>query len=135
MTSFVHKYYQAIFIFLIVLIAGLSFAIGFQEGQKRGNTKGDIVFSWGEDISKAQKIPLSSLEVDTEVSKDKGVVEQAEILQVAGNSEKGTYVGSKNGTKYYTPGCPATSRIKPENYIWFQSVEDATLQGYSKGSC
>lgn len=48
---------------------------------------------------------------------------------------KGNYVGSKNGTKYYTPGCPGTTRIKPENYIWFETVEDATLQGYSKGSC
>lgn len=45
------------------------------------------------------------------------------------------FLGSKNGTKYYTLGCPASLRIKQENIIWFETAEDATMQGYSAGSC
>jgi hypothetical protein len=50
-------------------------------------------------------------------------------------TSQGKYFGSKNGTKYYTPGCSGGDRIKPENIIWFQSAQDATLQGYSPASC
>lgn len=48
---------------------------------------------------------------------------------------QGAYAGSRNGTKYYTPGCAGLARIKPENIIWFESKEDAELQGYTAASC
>ncbi len=48
----------------------------------------------------------------------------------------GLFVGSKNGTKYYSsPSCGSAKRIKSENYVWFSSAEDAELQGYTRGSC
>lgn len=41
------------------------------------------------------------------------------------------YVASKNGKLYYTKGCKAANRIKPENEIWFSSAEEAKRAGLS----
>ncbi len=139
MKSFVQKYYQTLFVFFVLLLAILSYILGYQTAsQKRAVSNGGIVFSCQEETLSQQKVlgvqkDLSQSNIDTsEVQGQNNNVNNSEITD---QSKKGIYVGSKNGTKYYTPGCSATNRIKPENYIWFQSVEDATLQGYTKGSC
>lgn len=44
----------------------------------------------------------------------------------------GSIVVSKNGTKYYTPGCSGIKRIKPENIISFASPQEAEKAGYTK---
>lgn len=49
-------------------------------------------------------------------------------------SEKGEFVASKNGTKYYKEGCDGAKRILEENKIWFQTQEEAELSGYEKSS-
>lgn len=41
----------------------------------------------------------------------------------------GEVVASKSGTKYYYPWCTGVSRIKEENKVWFNSIEDARLVG------
>ena len=43
----------------------------------------------------------------------------------------GTYVASKNGTKYYLPSCSGAGRIKDENRVWFQTADDALAAGYT----
>jgi hypothetical protein len=128
MKQFVESNYNAIFLIFLAMIIVLSFLTGRQVGLQGFSDKG-IVFSCSPELLDTQKIPTTP-----EVA---GVsTESAEITkEIKENNQKGLYVGSKNGTKYYTPGCSGTNRIKPENYIWFQSVEDATLQGYTKGSC
>jgi hypothetical protein len=128
MKQFVESNYNAIFLIFLAMIIILSFLTGRQVGLQGLSDKG-IVFSCSPDLLNIQKIPITP-----EVA---GVsVESVETTkEIKENNQKGLYVGSKNGTKYYTPGCSGTNRIKPENYIWFQSVEDATLQGYTKGSC
>lgn len=126
MTRFVQKYYPIIFVIFILVITTLSFILGYQSGSRGSTVAGNkqIVFSCPSDILDKQKI--SSL-----VSSSS----QAVVSDSLKEQEGGAYMGSKNGTKYYTPGCPGSKRIKEENIIWFQSVQDATLQGYSKGSC
>lgn len=47
---------------------------------------------------------------------------------------EGEYAASKNGTKYYSPGCAGVQRIKSENRITFYSEADAIAAGYSKSS-
>lgn len=42
----------------------------------------------------------------------------------------GTYVASKNGTKYYLLSCGSARRIKPENRIWFRTKAEAEAAGY-----
>ena len=126
MKDFIHRYYPGFFIFFLVLIIGLSFYIGYEQGKGVTSTQG-IVFSCPTTVLDTQKISPQVLGVQS------SLVDTADTSPATATG--GAYLGSKNGTKYYTPGCPGTKRIKPENYIWFQSVEDATLQGYSKGSC
>ncbi len=45
------------------------------------------------------------------------------------DSETGKYVASKNGTKYYLPSCSGANRIKEENKVYFDSVEEAQAAG------
>lgn len=113
-----------------------SFALGYQKG-KTGREESAIVFSCPNTVLERQKISETVNEDEKEfINNSNNEEEVANANPSSSQTEKqGTYVGSKNGTKYYTPGCPGVSRIKPENYIWFNSAEDATLQGYSKGSC
>ncbi|MBU1292800.1 hypothetical protein KJ819_01895 [Patescibacteria group bacterium] len=42
----------------------------------------------------------------------------------------GTYMASKNGTKYYLPTCSSSNRIKPENRVWFKTKAEAEAAGY-----
>jgi|SRR3989344_4496085 len=46
----------------------------------------------------------------------------------------GMLVGSKNGTKYYYPTCFGVARIKEENKVWFNSIDEAKKAGYTKAS-
>jgi len=46
-------------------------------------------------------------------------------------SAGGNFVGSKNGTKYHYPWCSGAARIKEENKVWFQTVDEAKRAGYS----
>ena len=130
MTSFIHKYYSVIFLMFLAIIVGLSFYLGYEQGSSTRSVAGNkqIVFSCPNTILDKQRISS----VPSTVSSD---LTASATLELQTTTKGGAYMGSKNGTKYYTPGCPGANRIKPENYVWFQTVEDATLQGYSKGSC
>lgn len=58
------------------------------------------------------------------------------VLGDAGQTaEKGTFVSSRSGTKYYWPWCSWAQRIKPENQVWFKSEDEAKAAGYSPSVC
>lgn len=42
---------------------------------------------------------------------------------------EGSLVASRNGTRYYTPGCSGISRINPENRVYFDTPEQAEATG------
>lgn len=44
---------------------------------------------------------------------------------------KGSYVASKNGTKYYLTTCSAADRIKASNKIYFETKQAAQAHGLS----
>lgn len=45
-------------------------------------------------------------------------------------------VVSKNSDKYHFAWCSGAKRIKPENQIWFDSVQEAKSRGYTlAGNC
>jgi len=46
----------------------------------------------------------------------------------------GLLVASKTGTKYYYPWCTGVSRIKEENKVWFNTVEEARAKGLTPAS-
>ncbi len=47
----------------------------------------------------------------------------------------GMFVGSIKSNKYHLPDCQSAKKIKPENIIWFESVEDAEAKSYVPASC
>ena len=63
------------------------------------------------------------------------IINNAPILTqtaaVAASKDKGAYVASKSGTKYYLPSCSGVSKIKEENRVWFSSVARAQAAGYT----
>jgi len=42
----------------------------------------------------------------------------------------GNFLASINGEAYYPKDCAAANRIKEENRIWFNTKEEAEIQGY-----
>lgn len=72
------------------------------------------------------------------VSASKGVHIASSTLEMAPagsvSAETGEYVASRNGTKYYLQSCGGAGRIKEENKVWFQSVEEAVSAGYTPAS-
>lgn len=124
MRDFIDQNYRYLHSILIAIIVVLAFLCGFAYARKSAvNSGGDrVVVSFSDEALKALEIPL--------VASTTPLVEDTKEQM-----QNGTYFGSKNGTKFYTVGCKAGDRIKEENKVWFSSVEDATLQGYSPASC
>lgn len=137
MNGFITIYYRYILSGLIIILMVLSFLLGVEEGRAK---KGDnVVLSCSPEV-------LSSLDIQAKsekrVSSNGADIEEGEILPetptVLSDSIQaiqGKFLGSKNGTKYYTPDCSGVKRINPENYIWFSDEEDAQLQGYTPAKC
>lgn len=50
--------------------------------------------------------------------------------------ENGKFVGSSKSDKYHFPGCRHAKRIKSENEVWFNTVDEAIGAGYKPcGTC
>jgi len=52
-------------------------------------------------------------------------------LQGLEERSEGSYVASKNSTKYHLPDCSGAKRIAEHNKIWFVSKEEAESVGYT----
>jgi hypothetical protein len=119
MKNILSRFYYAI---LTVLgLAGLAgaFVLGLEEGSLQ--ERAPVTLSCSQDVLDQLVIPVQVL-----------VVPPVKSTTVR---PTGKFVGSKNGTKYYTPSCSGAKRIKPENYVWFKTEDDAKLQGYTPGKC
>lgn len=121
MKTLLNTQYKTIVIFLVTAMVILAFTLGFLTG-KQGNSA-SVVLQCSPDVLQKLEIPKGGKRVDTVMTST-----------VQSTQAKGIFVGSKNGTKYYNPTCGAVKRIKPENYKWFASEEDARLQGYSRAA-
>ncbi|HWH16295.1 MAG TPA: hypothetical protein VNU25_01790 [Candidatus Paceibacterota bacterium] len=108
-------------ILVLLLATTLAFGLGVLAGRDMGKAQGSNGF-WIEELPRE------------EVGKGGG---PAAALSAVVSSEpapvgkaSGTYVASKNGTKYYLPSCGGSKRIKEENKIWFDTKEEAESAGY-----
>lgn len=55
---------------------------------------------------------------------------------VAATEDNGQVIASKNGTKYHYPWCSGATRMKEENKLYFNSIEEARAAGYEPaGNC
>lgn len=108
--------YKIIMVSLLCAIVGTSYLFGYQRGSIDGKNKSVVI-----DYTTIPKEFVVS--ADTYVQKPPVV-------------SSGNFFGSKSGTKYYASStCASAKRIKPENYVWFTSKEDAEIQGYTRGAC
>ena len=104
---------------IVILVAFLSFGLG----------RLSVVSSKKSDIW-LETIPLG----------EAGAVSATAVFAVPNKSPatthptQGQFVASKNGTKYYLPWCSGATRIKEENKVWFQSVEEAKRAGFAPSS-
>lgn len=63
-----------------------------------------------------------------------GIQNMSASAMIAGQSDQGFLVASKNGTKYHFPWCPGASQIAEKNKIWFNSYAEAQKAGYTLAS-
>lgn len=131
MAQFLTKYYRTLFVICITAIAGLSFYVGILYAKQEGG--GGVTLACSDNVLSRLTIPTQML-AETSVPQVAGASTGVDTT-ASPSATTGAFAGSKNGTKYYTPGCAGLERIKPENLIWFQTAEDATLQGYTPAQC
>ncbi len=79
-----------------------------------------------------RKVPISIL--NTQESMYASVSESIQTDKKVDTKEKGTVVASKSGTKYYYPWCSGVARIKEENKVWFNSIDEAKARGLTPAS-
>ena len=85
---------------ILILASSASFGLGFLAGQQSGAGEGSAL--------SISTLPLTASSTPTA----SGIV------------------GSKNGTKYYFPGCSGIDRISAVNKIYFSSAAEAEALGY-----
>jgi micrococcal nuclease len=49
--------------------------------------------------------------------------------------ENCNFIGSKNSDKYHTPDCHWSEKIKEENRVCFETIEEARGKGYQAAGC
>ena len=120
-----------------LLIAAISFEIGVLQGQKwqqkplvvEKQTSAPLT---GETVENGA--PVASEGVSAK-QKDATMTETEPVKTQVVSTEKCTYVGSKNSTKFYAPNCSWAKQIKPENLVCFTSADEALGQGRTESKC
>lgn len=98
---------------LVVLVAIISFGLGRWSGLETVNKNIEIEFPKGQEASAYLGVYATT------------------TPKAAAFKTSGTYVASKNGTKYYLPSCSSSKRISEKNRIWFDTRAEAENAGYS----
>lgn len=108
---------DALVLLALILASTLSFGAGILVGKDLEREKAGNGF-WIEQLPEGTLGPAAAIEA----------LPRKEEATVG--SASGTYVASKNGTKYYLPSCGSSKRIKEENKVWFKTKEEAEAAGY-----
>jgi len=120
-----HKKIKYIHVFLVVLLVTLGIMAAFVLGRLSAlQNAPKTTFS----IQKAAcPIPdsITTHLLDTEPSA--AYHEPAEDANTAG---QGSFVASKNGSKFYPADCSYADRIADANRVWFDTQDDAVAAGY-----
>ncbi len=104
-------------VLIILLVSTASFGLGR--------------LSYKESVQKELGVGEVSLEsMSASVYKS---VQELPLEHIVSKNEA-SIVGSKNGTKYHYSTCPGAKQISKENLVYFNSIEDARLKGYTPAS-
>ncbi len=121
-----------LFIILIIIFVGTaSFGLGKISSYEKNKTPISVL--------KTQEYMLSTvLEGASSINNTKSnpTIDTAVKTTSISSSQQtnGLVVASKSGTKYYYPWCTGVSRIKEENKVWFDTIEQARAVGLTPAS-
>jgi hypothetical protein len=68
----------------------------------------------------------------------KGLADETQVLgenKTVKSIENCNFIGSKNSDKYHTPDCHWSEKIKEENRVCFETIEEARGKGYQAAGC
>lgn len=133
--SFFNRNYKAIITAFLAIIVTLAFYTGYLQGKREGGLP--VTLSCSDSVLQQLAIPAAIIAQGKTSEDTKKAITSTSATATPSKTipAQGKYLASKNGTKYYTPTCSGAKRIKEENRIWFNSAEDAILQGYSAAKC
>lgn len=115
--------HKIVLVVAFCLVSGISFEFGILQGQK-----------WQQKplvIEKPINILESTQNGQLEPPKASGSIQAA----VSQPTKDCAFVASKNSNKYHIPTCQWAKRIKPENVICYNSIQDAEAAKKQKCSC
>jgi len=116
-----------------ILVAIISFEAGMLQNHKFEQKP--LIIEKGSDLV-PKTISLSNESVLGAESDKSTVASNVVKAEVVGTTNKEcAFVGSKNSTKYHTPECQWSKRIKPENIVCFKNKEEAVAKGYVADKC
>ncbi len=126
-----NKMPEVVFILAVFLLtATLAFALGrlsTYEKQKEPITvtKTEEYYKWNgiDPTSSTSVIPVNT-----------GIQSASTQASQTTVTEKGSIVASKSGTKYYYTWCSGVARIKEENKVYLNTVEEARAKGLTPAS-
>lgn len=116
----------------IILVAAISFGAGrlsleFQPQEPIVIEEGQIdFFKQALDENQTAQKADSSAVLGEQIKNSQEQLDQEKI---------GKFVGSVKSNKFHLPDCPYAKKIKDENKIWFDSIQDAESQGYVPAKC
>jgi|SRR3989344_7603946 len=82
-------------------------------------------------LLKETRIPVRIINSITQNASAGMSGEKGDSVNNISNASNGSFVGSKNGSKYHFPWCSGAGRIKEENKVWFSTKEEAERAGYT----
>ena len=104
-------------VLIIVLVGTASYGLGKISAFEKAKTPISIIKTRDYMYSTALESTLPKAELNTTQTQTNGLV-----------------MASKSGTKYYYPWCTGASRIKDENKVWFNTIEEAKSAGLTPAS-
>lgn len=107
---------DALSILIIILVAMGSFGLGRYSKSDNENNNISIV---------------GALELKTPENTVKSIQNVSQVSNNINTYEKGNYLASSRGKKYYPVDCPAANNIKVENRIYFVTANEAENKGYT----
>ncbi|MFZ2522584.1 MAG: hypothetical protein WAX44_03685 [Minisyncoccia bacterium] len=119
---------------LSLISGGILFGLGRLSSEIPGKTPISVKYEVANVISSSQTGEKVEEKVtDQSVLSENKTTEKKQVIVVPVPETSGEVIGSKSGKKYYYPWCGTVKRIKPENRVYFASIELARQAGFTPG--
>jgi len=119
------KGYDIAIVFIVILVGIVSFFLGRYSISENNASK--VIVTIPNEGNLASVVSAEDYDGSYEIN-------EAKADSISQTLEKGAFLASKNGTKYYPAGCSSANRIKEENKVWFRTEEEAIKAGLTRTS-